>query len=280
MESFARLHDASRRHIRHAYPDYAIGVAPHSLRAVDPGSLNDVTTLASKDEIIHIHLAEQEAEIRETLAHLGARPVEWLLQHQDIGPRWCCVHCTQMTAQETQALAASGAVAGLCPITEANLGDGIFNAVEFAAAGGRFGIGSDSNVHITLFEELCLLEYSQRLRDHSRAALAQAGRSTGRVLYETALAGGAQAAARDSGSISPGAVADLVALTSDNEWLCGRVGDPALDSLIFSGRGRNCVRDVWSAGRHVVKEGRHVARDRIVGNFIRVMQTLSQDFPL
>ena len=179
-----------------------------------------------------------------------------------------------MTEAETRALARTGAVAGLCPITESSLGDGIFNATTYLGAGGTIGFGSDSNIDITLFGELRTLEYSQRLRDRSRAALATLDHSTGRVLFEAGLAGGAQAAGRDSGRIAPGALADLIGLDDDNEWLCNRSGDRALDSLIFGGGARACLRDVWSAGRHVVREGRHVARDVIVAEFTRAMRDL------
>jgi formimidoylglutamate deiminase len=132
-------------------------------------------------------------------------------------------------------------------------------------------------VHIALWPELATLEYSQRLRDRSRAAMAVPGRSTGRVLFDAVAQGGAQAAGRHAGAIAPGMQADLIALNTDNEWLCNRQGDAVLDSLIFGGRGRDCVTDVWSAGRHVVKQGRHVARDAIVRAYADVMAQLRQE---
>jgi formimidoylglutamate deiminase len=208
------------------------------------------------------------------VAHLGQRPVEWLLAHEDVGPDWTLIHCTQMADEETRALAATGAVAGLCPITESSLGDGIFDGTTFRDAGGRFGIGSDSNIHIALWEELATLEYSQRLRDRSRAAMALSGRSTGRVLFDAATQAGAQAAGRDSGQIAEGCLADLIAVSTENEFLGGRDGDALLDSLLFSGRGRTCVTDVWSAGRHMVRDGRHIHRDRIVRKFRSVLGEL------
>ncbi|HAW46791.1 MAG TPA: formimidoylglutamate deiminase, partial [Roseovarius sp.] len=204
----------------------------------------------------------------------GARPVTWLLDNHDVDARWCLIHCTQMTPEETTRLAATGAVAGLCPITESSLGDGIFDGVRHLGAGGQAGVGSDSNVHIALFDELRTLEYSQRLRDRSRAALAMQGVSTGRRLYDTALAGGAQAGGRNAGRIAKGALADLVALATDNEWLCNRTGDTALDTAIFGGHGAGCVTDVWSGGRHVVREGRHIRRDTICARFRAVMAEL------
>lgn len=273
---FARLHEVSGGLVRAGPADFALGVAPHSLRAVDRAALREAVALA-EDGVIHMHLAEQVAEVEEVEAAWGARPVRWLLDNHLVTDRWCLIHCTQMTLEETSALAATGAVAGLCPITESNLGDGIFNGTDYAAAGGRFGVGSDSNVHIALFEELCTMDYSQRLRDRSRAAMAVPGRSSGRVLFDAAAQGGAQAAGRDSGRIAAGAWADLVAVSTDNDRLCGRRGDRALDTLIFAGQARQSIRDVWSAGRPVVRAGRHVARDRVSARFRSVMTDLGQD---
>ena len=276
FDTFERLHTASARLIGAAYSDYEIGVAPHSLRAVSKEGLRDAVTLGANGPI-HMHLAEQIAEVEEVRNSLGARPTEWLLANHDVDTRWCLIHCTQMTDAETRGLAKTGAVAGLCPITESSLGDGIFNGTEFLAAKGRFGIGSDSNVHISLFSELATLDYSQRLRDHSRAALATQTRSTGRVLFDNTSQSGAIAGGRPSGSIKEGALADLVGVATDNPWLCGRTGDTALDSLVFSGRGQDCITDVWSAGRHVVKEGRHIARNTIVQKFMDVVKELGQE---
>jgi len=270
---FLRLHADVGVLIAQSPDDFALGLAPHSLRAVDPAGLAEVVQQAASGPV-HMHLAEQTAEVDEVLAAWGARPTEWLLANHEVDARWCLIHCTQMTEAETGALAASGAVAGLCPITESSLGDGIFNGKSFLDAGGRIGIGSDSNVQITLFEELKTLEYSQRLRDRSRAVLATQDRSTGRVLYEAAAAGGAQAGGRDCGRIAVGAIADLTGLEADNPWLCNRHGDAALDSLIFGGGGQACIRDVWSAGRHVVTEGRHFRRDAVVADFKRTMRQL------
>lgn len=271
---FSRLHEGAKSALAAGYSDYAIGVAPHSLRAVDRTGLEAVQMLG--DGPVHMHLAEQIAEVDEVTAHYGARPVQWLLDTQPVDARWCLIHCTQMTSNETRKLAQTGAVAGLCPITESNLGDGIFNGAEYLGAGGTLGFGSDSNVHISLFEELRVLEYSQRLRDHSRAALATRDKSTGRVLFEQASKGGAQAAARRAGAIDVGMRADLIGISTDNQWLCGRSGDAALDSLIFGGHGQDCITDVWSAGRHVVKEGRHFARDQIIRGFTDVIAELGQ----
>jgi formimidoylglutamate deiminase len=265
-DRFAALWQA----IRLDAPDTGLGVAPHSLRAVSPAGLALAASLAP-DAPLHLHIAEQQAEVDELLAATGARPVEWLLANAAVGPRWCAVHATQMTPAETAALAATGAVAGLCPITEANLGDGIFDAPGWRRAGGRFGVGSDSNVLISLAEELRLLEYGQRLRDRARAVLAGDDRSTGRVLMEAAATGGAQAAGRAAGAIAPGLWADLLRL--DHPEAEGRRGDAVLDAFVFAGL--PMVADVWSAGRHIVANGRHIARDSIATRFLAVMGRLT-----
>lgn len=272
-ERFARLWDGAARAVGRL-ADGITGVAPHSLRAVDAAGLDMAAGLAPTAPI-HIHLAEQVAEVDEISAALGARPVEWLLAHADVDGRWCPIHCTQMTEAETIALAKSGAVAGLCPITEANLGDGIFDGVRFVGAGGRWGVGSDSNVRISLAEELRLLEYSQRLRDRGRAMLADGGRSTGRVLWDGAAQGGAQAAGRDAGAIVEGALADLVALDMESLHLEGREGDEILDTFVFAGNDA-LVGEVWSAGRHIVQGGRHVAREAVAARFRAVMRGLRE----
>ncbi|MDQ2091135.1 formimidoylglutamate deiminase [Marimonas arenosa] len=274
-DSFAKLHAASVSAVMSGPADFRTGVAPHSLRAVTSDALEMVAE-EHPDGPVHIHLAEQVAEVDEVVATYGVRPVKWLLEHTPADGRWCAIHATQMTAAETAGLATRGVVAGLCPITEANLGDGTFCGTAFRAAGGTFGVGSDSNVHVALFEELQALEYSQRLRDRRRAALADAERSTGRVLFEEAARGGAQAAGRVAGTLAVGAQADILGVAADNEWLCNRQGDAALDSLIFGGHGRDCITDVWSAGRHVVRDGRHIRRDEITGRFRAVMDELGQ----
>jgi formimidoylglutamate deiminase len=195
VAGFARLLEHAETAAVAVGPDARAGVAPHSLRAVPVEALTEIAELRPGAPI-HMHIAEQEAEVREVLATHGATPVRWLLEIQDVGPRWCLIHCTHMTSEETAGLARSGAVAGLCPITESNLGDGIFDGARFLEARGRFGVGSDSNVRIALAEELRTLEYSQRLRDRARAVLAGRGRSAGRTLFGTAVAGGAPAHGR------------------------------------------------------------------------------------
>lgn len=252
--------------------DANVGVAPHSLRAVDRLSLATAIALAD-GRPLHMHLAEQTAEVDEVSAAYGRRPVEWLLATHDVGETWCLIHCTQMTANETRSLAATGAVAGLCPITESSLGDGIFDGVHYLGQGGRFGIGSDSNIRISLSEELRTLEYSQRLRDRGRAMLASESVSTGRRLFDGMVKGGAQAAHRQSGIIAIGQWADLLALDMSAVDLVGRRGDTLLDSFIFAGDDR-MISDLWSAGRHVVRSGRHIHRDAITSRYRQTIHAL------
>jgi formiminoglutamate deiminase len=261
VDGYARLLEASRRIVR-SVEAATIGVAPHSLRAVTPDELKQVLALLPQGPV-HIHAAEQTGEVEQCVAWSGARPVQWLLDHADVDDRWCLVHATHMDGDEISRLAASGAVAGLCPVTEANLGDGIFPAPRYLRARGAFGIGTDSNVSIAVADELRQLEYSQRLRDHARNVVgAGDDRSTGRVLFERAIEGGARALGVPRAGIAPGAAADFVSLRADAVELAGRTGDALLDSFIFAG-GRACIDGVWSAGRKVVTEGRHHDREAI-----------------
>jgi formimidoylglutamate deiminase len=269
---FGALWQGAGRAMAHLPLDRVLGVAPHSLRAVTPEGLA-LTAALDPATPIHIHAAEQLAEVAEVEAALGARPVAWLLAQAGLSPRWCLIHATQMLPEETEGMARSGAVAGLCPITEANLGDGIFDGARFAAAGGVFGVGSDSNVRISLCEELRAYEYSQRLSLRRRAVLADAGRSSGRVLFETAARGGAQAAGREAGAIAPGLWADLVALDTSGPDMAGLAGDRLLDAYIFA-RDDRLVQDVWSAGRHIVTDGRHRAAATVRQTYARVITRL------
>ena len=273
-DRFASLLQAASSAMQRLPGDCTIGVAPHSLRAVTPAGLSACVELAGTRPL-HMHLAEQVAEVAEVVDAYGLRPVEWLLDHHRVGENWCLIHCTQMTDDETRALAKTGAIAGLCPITESSLGDGIFNGVTYLAEGGRLGIGSDSNIRISLSEELRTLEYSQRLRDKCRASVATDEKSTGRVLFDAAVAGGVQAAGRDAGRIEPGRFADLVALDADATDLEGSAGDQTLDTWIFAGDDR-MVRDVWSAGRHVVEGGRHRQGEAIRNRYRSTMRALRQ----
>lgn len=262
-ESYGRLLDASRTAVR-ANGDAIVGIAPHSLRATTPTELRDILPMASGP--VHIHIAEQLGEVTDCLAWSGARPIEWLLANAEVDRNWCLVHATHLTEAEAKAVVDSRAVVGLCPITEANLGDGIFPADSFLAQGGRIGIGSDSNVRIDLSEELRLLEYGQRLARRSRNLLAsEATRSTARRMIDASLAGGHQAlgGSSDHGAgLAIGASADLIVLDRDAVALRDRQGDAILDSWIFSA-GQGLIRDIWRGGRRVVVDGRHVARDSI-----------------
>jgi formimidoylglutamate deiminase len=262
VDGFANLLAASRKAVA-SLPDAVVGAAPHSLRAVTPQELEAVATLAAGTPI-HIHVAEQRKEVEDCLAWSGRRPVELLLDTGLVDRRWCLVHATHMTDAETHAVAQSGAVAGLCPITEANLGDGVFPAVRYLEAGGRFGVGTDSNVLIDAAEELRLFEYGQRLTRESRNVLApREGASTGGALFRTALAGGAQALGVE-GAIAERALADIVSLDADRPAMEGRAGDALLDAWIFAGGKVDCV---WRRGRKVVAGGRHVERDAIAGRY-------------
>ena len=274
LAGFARLVEDAKVGLG-GLDDARLGVAPHSLRAVPADWLGEAAALTEGP--VHIHAAEQEAEVAEIEAALGARPVAHLLDRAGADARWCLIHATQMTPAETEALARSGAVAGLCPVTEANLGDGIFDGARFLAAGGAFGVGSDSNLRICLAEELRQLEHSQRLAGRTRAVLCAPPASVGRTLFAGAAQGATRALARPAGAIAPGALGDLLALDSEALCLAGRGGDPLLDSWIFAG-GAGAVRDVWSAGRHVVSEGRHRARETVEARFRATLTALAGDF--
>ncbi len=271
LDRFSRLHEAGARAVA-TLPAGRIGIAPHSLRAVNAGELAELVRRHGEGPI-HIHIAEQTAEVEDCLAATGARPVDRLFDIAAVDERWCLVHATHVTPSEVARMAASGVVAGLCPITEADLGDGIFPAVDFLAAAGRFGVGSDSNVLISLPQELRLLEQSQRLRDRARNRLASPPRSTGRTLFDAAVIGGARALGLAEAAIAPGAPADLVVLDRDHPALMARDGDALLDAWIFAAAG-NPVRDVWVSGRRVVAEGRHLARTRIEADWRRALATL------
>ena len=265
IDAYAKLYGGAKAKITQLPDDATIGVAPHSLRAVSRESLRQLEKLAPESPF-HIHIAEQIGEVDEVMTAYGARPVKWLYDNHSVDERWCLIHATQMQPHETEMVATSKAVAGLCPMTEANLGDGIFDGVRYLNHGGRFGMGSDSNIRISLCEELRLLEYSQRLRHKARAVLATEDASTGRVLFEGAAKGGAQAAGRNSGAIEMGRLADLMALDANATDLAGRQGDMLLDSFIFAGD-KTMITDVWAAGRHLVKDGRHKKRGDITSNY-------------
>ena len=272
VERFCALVDQARGALPNLPTDCRVGIAPHSLRATSPADLARVVA-AQGGGPIHIHIAEQPKEVAEVQAGLGARPVEWLLVNAAVNDNWCLIHATHMTNEETRALASSGAVAGLCPVTEANLGDGPFNGPTYLEERGVFGVGSDSNVLISLTEELRVLEYSQRLRDLSRNVLVVGEGSVGQTIYTNAAQGGARALGRNAGQIAEGKLADLVAIDSQDPALCALRPEQLLDGLVFAAKD-HVVTDLWSAGRHQVQNGRHVDRDQIIANYRTAMQAL------
>jgi formimidoylglutamate deiminase len=278
VERFARIVESSRK-AAGGLTGGVVGVAPHSLRAVTPAELPDVVALASGGPI-HIHVAEQTREVEECVAWCGRRPIECLFELTPLDAKWCLVHATHATAGELERIAATGAVVGLCPMTEASLGDGVFPALEFRALAGRIGIGTDSNVLIDAAAELRLLEYSQRLSRRARNVLAgETGHSTGRSLFDAALAGGTQAlgaaAAGDGGPVGLTAKAplDLVSLDAGHPALIERREDEILDSWIFAA-GRDVIDCVWRAGEKVVSGGCHRQRQVIVARYRRAMKAL------
>jgi formimidoylglutamate deiminase len=275
LDGFAALCDGVRNGLRNLPADTVFGVAPHSLRAVSASSLDFTRQLANGGPF-HMHLAEQRAEVEEVRHYLGARPVEWVLDNFEADTDCCFIHCTQMQPHETSGLAASGAVAGLCPITEASLGDGVFDGVSWFDADGMIAIGSDSNIRISLSEELRSLEYTQRLRDGSRSSMATSTASTGRHILDAMIAGGAQAAGRHTGQIASGYWADLMALDTQSVTLASRTKDQLIDSFIFAGDD-HLIRDVWSAGRHLVSGGRHIEHNKISSNYRAALASLHHD---
>jgi formimidoylglutamate deiminase len=276
VEGFARILEACRRVVR-PLSGASVGVAPHSLRAVTPAELAAIVQLGEAG-VVHIHIAEQEREVEECLAWSGRRPIEWLLDAQPVGAKWCLVHATQATEAELAGIAASGAVVGLCPITESSLGDGIFPAAGFSSHRGRIGIGSDSNILLDAAAELRTLEYSQRLAQRARNVLADgAHASTGRTLFAAALTGGWQALHADVAApprgLAVGASLDLITLNSDHPALLERHDDEILDSWIFAG-GRELIDCVWRAGERVVRGGRHRDRDALIARYRRALHEL------
>ncbi|MGI9308048.1 MAG: amidohydrolase family protein, partial [Gammaproteobacteria bacterium] len=207
-------------------------------------------------------------------AWCGARPVDYLMDNFEVDESWSLIHATHMSAAETSRLAGSGAVAGICPTTEGNLGDGFFNATNYLQLGGKMGIGSDSHISISPVEELRWFEYGQRLQHHSRNQLAGGPqRSTGRTLFDLATAGGAQACGHDSGVIEVGKRADFVVLDTSSPLLCERAGDELLDSWIFSGND-NSVREVYVGGERVIEDGHHVRETEIQHKFQSALKDL------
>jgi formimidoylglutamate deiminase len=271
LNGFAKLMESSRKAVE-SIPEAVVGVAPHSLRAVTPRELAAVTAMSPAGPV-HIHAAEQMREVEDCIEWSGSRPVEWLLRHAEVDERWCLIHATHMTEAETKDMAKAGAIAGLCPITEANLGDGTFPGRRFSAKGGRYGIGSDSNVLIGVADELRQLEYSQRLARQARNVLAKPGQSNGRALFDAAVAGGSVALGAGAGGLAAGAPADFVSLDAEHPSLSGKTGDAILDAWIFANGTK--VDKVWVRGKKLVEGGRHVRGNAIAKRFRKVMMELT-----
>jgi formimidoylglutamate deiminase len=255
-------------------PAQQLGLCFHSLRAVTPTQIAEVLSASDKACPIHIHIAEQQKEVDDCLAWSGLRPLQWLYEHVDVDKRWCLVHATHAEADEVTAMARSGAVAGLCLTTEANLGDGIFPAVDYLAQGGRMGIGSDSHVSLSVVEELRWLEYGQRLRDQRRNRLYRGDQPmVGRSLYDAALAGGAQALGQPVGELAVGQRADWLVLDGQDPYLAVADGDAILNRWLFAGSDRQ-VRDVMVNGQWVVRQGRHGQEEESAVAFVEVLRQL------
>jgi formimidoylglutamate deiminase len=261
-----------------------LGLAPHSLRAVPPDSLREALAgLHAMDSSapVHIHIAEQTAEVDACLAWSGQRPVQWLLEHASVDERWCLVHATHMTPEESVRAARTGAVAGLCPSTEANLGDGIFDAASWLQGGGQWGVGSDSHACVNAAEELMLLEYSQRLATRQRNVLASTYQpSVATAMLLSAVAGGAQASARPVAGLAIGQQADFLVL-DDQHLLVRDLPSPEamLSAHVFASHRQSALLQVWVRGRLRVQSGRHALHDSALSGGVAARQQLLKNTP-
>jgi formimidoylglutamate deiminase len=253
------------------------GLCFHSLRAVSLDQMQQVLA-ASDDRLpVHIHISEQVKEVNDSLAWSGQRPIAWLFDRLEVNARWCLIHATHPDEAELRQLALSGAVAGLCPTTEANLGDGIFPAVDYLAHGGRWGIGSDSHVSLNLVEELRWLEYGQRLRDTRRNRLVTDDQpSVGDVIYRQALAGGAQACGVAIGKLEQGYRADWLVLDGECPYLGAAKDDELLNRWLFAGQASQ-IQDVWVAGEAKIIAGRHQQQAEAAADFLALLKLLGQE---
>ncbi|MFK3972125.1 formimidoylglutamate deiminase [Pseudomonas sp. NPDC087358] len=257
-----------------AQPAQALGLCFHSLRAVTPQQISDVLAASDRQCPVHIHIAEQQKEVDDCLSWSARRPLQWLYENVEVDQRWCLVHATHAQADEVALMAQSRAVAGLCLTTEANLGDGIFPAVDYIAQGGRWGIGSDSHVSLSVVEELRWLEYGQRLRDQRRNRLYRPDQPmVGRTLYDAALAGGAQAMGQAIGALEVGKRADWLVLDGNDPYLATASGDAILNRWLFAGGDRQ-VREVMVNGRWVIRDGRHADEEQSSRAFAQVLREL------
>ena len=253
-----------------------VGAAPHSLRAASIVQIQELAQALPAGRPMHIHIAEQQDEVLQCHEATGMRPLRYLSEHVALDPRWCLVHATHIDADEVDRIADSGAVAGLCPSTEANLGDGIFPLAQFIAAGGRFGIGSDSHVSQSPVEELRWLEYGQRLQHQRRnVAVSHTERRVGDFLWQGALRGGAQACGRKVGALAAGMRADLLVLDSGHPNLDGAAPEDILGAFVFAGND-NLVRDVLAGGHWVVRGARHVDQDAIARRYKQTLVELRE----
>jgi formimidoylglutamate deiminase len=253
--------------------NFNLGVALHSLRAIDPKDAQEVLDVVGGGRPIHVHVAEQIKEVTDCLEWSGQRPVEFLLNNFNVNDDWCLIHATHMTNEEVVNAARSGAIAGLCPVTEANLGDGVFNLPAWLEAGGRFGIGSDSHISVDTVEELRWLEYGQRLIRQQRNVAASDDISTGNRLLAHASVGGARAVGNKSGVIEENAPADIIVLDSSAAVFAGQTCNTFVDSWVFSGN-VPVVSDVFAAGRHVVQNGTHINERTILDRYKQTMKRL------
>ena len=255
-------------------PAQTLGLCFHSLRAVTPEQIHEVLQASDMTCPVHIHIAEQQKEVDDCLSWSAKRPIQWLYDNVEVDQRWCLVHATHANAAEVQLMAQSQAVAGLCLTTEANLGDGIFPAVDFLAQGGRMGIGSDSHVSLSVVEELRWLEYGQRLRDQRRNRMYRSDQPMiGRTLYDAALVGGAQAMGQAVAGLTVGQRADWLVLDGNDPYLATAQDDAILNRWLFAGGDRQ-VRDVLVNGQWVVRDGRHADEEVSCRDFTRVLREL------
>jgi len=258
-------------------PAITVGAAAHSLRAAPPALIRELQTglhARNPGAPIHIHIAEQVKEVEDCLFWSGKRPVALLGEELDLDRHWCLVHATHLDEAETDIIAASGAVAGLCPTTEANLGDGLFPLPRFQGQNGVFGVGSDSHVCRDAAEELRLLEYGQRLQLRARnIAASESDQATGAALWRRAATGGARACGTPTGGLAVGKRADLIVLDGSHTDLTARSGDAIADTLVFGGS-KGLVRDVMVAGAWVVRDGRHALEEETAAAYSTVLKSV------
>lgn len=253
------------------------GLCFHSLRAVELGQMQQILAASDQTLPVHIHIAEQQKEVNDCLAWSGQRPVAWLYEHLPVDSRWCLVHATHLDREELEQLARSKAVAGLCPTTEANLGDGIFPGDSYLHHQGRWGIGSDSHVSLNVVEELRWFEYGQRLRDQRRNRLTTPEQpAVADVLYQQALRGGAQACGTAIGKLAVGYRADWLVLDGDDPYLASAPDASILNRWLFAG-GKEQIRDVFVAGQQVIEQGRHALQQQSSAEFLQVLKTFQQE---